>query len=244
MTEPIAGLSPRLRARLAGVCYLITIGVGAFDHMVVGGRLAASGDAAATAHGVMASEPLYRLAFAADLVPVYIVVTVLLYDLLKPVNPSLSLLAAFSSLVGGAVGSAIGLLHLAPLVVLGGEPYLRVFSDGQLQALSLVFLRLYGLGFNISLVFFGFYCFLLGWLMIGSTFLPKFVGVLMAIAGLAYMAYSFGDFISPALGALLSSPALVLGGLGEAVLTLWLLVVGVNAPKWLQQASAARDRPS
>jgi hypothetical protein len=217
---------------------LITIGVGAFDHLFVGGKLIVRDDAVATAHNILASEALYRLAFAVDLIPVYIVVTILLYDLLKPVNASLSLLAAFSSLVGGAIGSFISVFHLTPLDLLGAGQY-SMFNIEQLQGLALMFLRLFDQGFNISLVFFGFYCFLIGCLIIGSSFIPRIVGVLMAIAGLAYMTYSFADFVSPSLGASLSSYALMLGFLGEAALTVWLLIFGVNAERWREQAGAA-----
>jgi hypothetical protein len=223
MTNPTAASSPRCKAGLAGVCYLLTIGVGAFDHLLVGGKLIARQDAAATAHNILASAPLYRLAFALDLIPVYLVVTVLFYDLFKPVNRSLSLLAAFSSLIGGAVGSACAVFQIAPLAVLGGEPYLRSFDPQQLQALALLLLKLHDLGFAVSLVFFGFYCFLLGCLILASAFAPRAVGVLMAAGGLAYMTYSFTSFISPPLATRLSSPALLLGSLGEIALTLWLL---------------------
>jgi len=239
MTDRIVASSPRLKARLAGVCYLITIGVGAFDHLFVGGRLIVTGDASATAHNILASAPLYRLAFALDSIPVYAAVTVLLYDLFKPVNRSLSLLAAFSSLLGGAVGSLIGVFQLAPLVILGGTPYLRVFNSEQRQALALLFLKLHELGFTISLVFFGFYCFLLGWLIVASTFMPRVVGVLMAVGGLAYMTYSFAGFVTPSAAASLSPYTLVLGGLGEAALTLWLLAAGVNVQRWTEQAKGA-----
>lgn len=236
MTDRIAESSPRLKARLAGACYLITIGVGAFDHMFVGGRLIVTGSASATAHNILTSALLYRLAFALDSIPVYAAVTVLLYELFKPVNRSLSLLGAFSSLVGGAVGSLIGVFRLAPLVILGGAPYLRVFDTEQRQALALLFLELHELGFTISLVFFGFYCFLLGWLIAASTFMPRVIGVLMVVAGMAYMTYSFADFASPSAAVSLSSYALLLGGLGEAALTLWLLTAGVNVQRWMDQA--------
>jgi len=235
MTDRIAASSPLLKARLAGVCYLITIGVGAFDHLFVGGRLIVTGDASATAHNIFASAPLYRLAFLMDSIPVYAVVTVILYELFKPVNRSLSLLAAFSSLLGSAVSSVIGIFQLAPLVILG-TPYLRVFGTEQLQALVLLFLKLHELGFAISLVFFGFYCFLLGWLIVASTFMPRIVGLLMAVGGLAYMIYSFAGFVSPSAAAILSPYTVGLGGLGEAALTLWLLVAGVNVQRWMEQA--------
>jgi hypothetical protein len=228
MTNQIAASSPRLKARLAGVCYLITIAVGTFDHLFVGGRLINMTDASATAHNILASAPLYRLAFALDSIPVYAIVTVLLYELFKPVNRSLSLLAAFSSLMGGAVGSLIGVFQLAPLIILAGAPYLRVFDEEQRQALALLFLKFHELGFTISLVFFGLYCFLLGWLIVASTFMPRVVGALMAVAGLAYITYSFADFVSPSTAASLSPYAVGLGGLGEVALTVWLLAVGVK----------------
>ena len=235
--------SPRLKARLAGLCYLATIGVGAFDHIFVGGRLIVAGDAAATARNILASEQLYRLAFTLDLIPVYIMVTLLFYDLFKPVSPGLSRLAAFSSLVGGAVGSTIGLLQLAPLTVLSGSRALSAFDAGQLQGLATLLLGLHEVGFDISLVFFGFYCLLIGWLILGSTFLPRFVGVLMALGGLAYMTFSFAAFASPPAASILAPYALMLGTLGEASLTLWLLAVGLNASRWREQAAASRLGP-
>lgn len=239
MTERIAAASPRLKARLAGVCYLITIGVGAFDHLFVAGKLIVTGDPAATAHNIIASASLYRLAFAMESIPVYAAVTVLLYELFKPVNRSLSLLAALSSLLGGAVGAVIGVLQLAPFVILGGAPYLRVFDVAQRQALALLCLELHKLGFTISLVFFGFYCLLLGWLIVASSFMPRIVGMLMAVAGLAYMIYSLADFVAPSAAESLSTAAVALGGLGEAALTLWLLAAGLNVERWMDQARRA-----
>ena len=143
--------------------------------------------------------------------------------------------------MGGAVGSAIGVFQLAPLLILGGAPYLRAFDARQLQALALTFLNLHEIGFTISLVFFGFYCFLLGWLIMASTFIPRTVGVLMIVGGLAYVTYSFADFVSPTLAASFLSYPLILGTLGEVVLTLWLLVVGLNGQQWKAQAEAAKS---
>jgi hypothetical protein len=235
----VAESSPRLQARLAGVCYLITIGAGAFDHLFVGAKLIVPGDAAATANNILASASLYRLAFALDMIPVYAVVTVLFYQLFRPVNQSLSLLAAFSSLLGGAVGSGAGVFQLAPLVILGDTPGVGGLGIEQRQALAMMFLKLHESGFTISLMFFGFYCLLLGWLIIASTFMPRAVGVLLVVGGLAYMTYSFADFVSPHLAAGFASWPLLLGTLGEVALTLWLLVVGLNASRWREQAAAS-----
>ena len=119
MKERIAEASPRFKARIAGLFYLLTFLTGGISSLV-GGRLVVSGDAAGTANNILAHQPLFRLGSAADLsvVACYIVVTALFYDLFKPVNRGLSLLAAFFSLVGCAIQACICLFHLVPLVVL------------------------------------------------------------------------------------------------------------------------------
>ena len=226
----MSSLSLQAKARLAGLCYLATIVVGAFDHLFVAGLLVAPGDAAATTQRLATSEGLYRLAFAAEMIPVYVVVTVLLYDLFSPVDRSLALLAAFCSLVGGAVGSGIGVLQLAPVVVLR-DPFAAGLANDQLHALVGVCLRLQQVGFSISLVFFGFYCALLGWLILMSTLLPRAVGALVATGGVAWVTYALADLAAPDVGAALGPAALLLGTAGEGALTAWLLVCGVRTPR-------------
>jgi uncharacterized protein DUF4386 len=163
MTERSEEASPRLKARIAGVFYLLTFLTGAVAQAFVG-RLVVNGDAAATATNILAHEPSFWLGFAGYLMVVacYIVVTALFYELFKPVDRSLSLLAAFFSLVGCAIQASICVFLLAPMVLLGGAQSLSVFKLGQLQALALTSLRLYSQGFNICFVFFGFYCVLIG----------------------------------------------------------------------------------
>jgi Domain of unknown function (DUF4386) len=173
------------------------------------------------------------------MIPVYLIVTLLLYDLLKPVNASLALLAVFCSLMGGAVGAINSVLHFAPLVLLR-DASVGVLNAEQLQALTLVCLKLLDQGFTISLVFYGSYCFLIGCLIVGSTFIPRSLGALMAAAGLAYMTYSFADFVSPSLAANLRLFVVIPGFIGETSLTGWLLVVGVSASRWRNHASEAR----
>ena len=157
MTQRIAEASPRFKARIAGAFYLVVFVLGGVA-VFVGGRFVVPNDAGATAANILANESSFRFAVtAADLVTsaCYVAVTALFYDLFKPVNRSLSLLAAFFSLVGCAVGGVAVLFHLAPLVVLGGAQYLGAFRPDQLQALALMFLKLSGRANNIGLVFFG-----------------------------------------------------------------------------------------
>jgi hypothetical protein len=239
MTERIAEASPRFKARIAGVFYLLTTLTRMFVEIFVRNRLVVPDDAAATATNILAHEPLWRWGFAADIVAFasYIALTALLYELLKPVNRSLSLVAAFFSLVACVVQAISSLFHLAPLVLLGGTPYLRVFNVEQLQALALMFLRLRAMCYhNIGLVFFGLYCLLIGYLIFRSTYLPRIVGVLMMLAGLSYL-----TFLSPPLARSLQPYILVFPGVGQISLTLWLLVMGVNEQRWKEQARAAGE---
>jgi Domain of unknown function (DUF4386) len=238
--ERIAQVSPRLNARIAGVFYLVTILTRMFVEIFVRNRLVVSDNAAATANNIVAHEPLWRLGFATDIIAFasYIALAALLYELLKPVNQSLSLVAAFFGLVASVVHAISSLFHLAPLVLLGGAPYLTVFTVEQLQALALVFLRLRAAAYhNIGLVFFGLYLLSVGILIFKSAFLPRIIGVVMVLAGLSYM-----PFLSPPLARSMQPYILFFPAIGQISLTLWLLVMGVNAQRWKEQLNAARDR--
>jgi Domain of unknown function (DUF4386) len=183
MMKRIADASPQLKARIAGLFYLLTILAGAYALVFESGGLAAN-----------------LLATAC-----YIAVTLLFYDIFKPVNRNLSLLAAFFSLAGCAIG-VLSLLNLASSPI---NP----------------------------LVFFGIYCLLIGYLIFRSTFLPPILVALMAIGGLGWL-----TFVSPPLAKDLSPYNLAPGILGEGILALWLLVMGVNAQRWQDQARAAVER--
>jgi hypothetical protein len=241
MNDRTSEHSPQAYARLAGVSWLMTILTGAFA-MFAGGRAIVPGDPAATAANILAHESLFRLGIAANLSATawYLAATLFVYGLLKPVNRSLSLLAAFFSLVGCAIGVVGFALQLAPLVILRGAQTLSVFSVEQLRALAFVFLRVQAQASNIGFVFFGLHCLLVGGLILRSTFLPRTVGVLMVGAGLGWLTDSVASLLSPAFARLLSPYILIPGILGEMSLTLWLLVFGVSVRQWQEQAGAER----
>jgi len=205
-----------------------------FAEGFVRGKLVVHGDAAATAHNILTHETLFRLGFAAELIETvtFIAVALLFYNLFRPVNRSVSLLAAFFSLAGCTIQAISCLFSLATLDLLGGAVYLNGFTAENLQALALLSLILRGQTFNIAMVLFGTYNILLGYLIFKSRFLPRVLGVFLAFAGLTYQA-----FLSPPLAdrlfPYLLAPA---GALGELSLVFWLLVFGVNAKRWQEQA--------
>jgi hypothetical protein len=244
MTERGREASPRLKARIAGFLYLIIIVAGMFAELFVREKLVVHGDAMATAQNILAHELLYRWGFAAGIIVLFCAIPLLLilYDFFKVVNRSLALLAVFFNLVSIAMEGANLLNHFAPLILLRGGPYLSAFKTEQLHALAYLSLRLQSTGYDMSLAFFGCFCLVAGYLIFRSAFLPRIIGVLMAIAGLCYLTNSFTNFLAPQFSKYVFPYILAPGLVGEGSLTLWLLVMGVNVERWKEQASAAAMR--
>lgn len=236
ITQTMTEMSPRTKARFAGAFYLATILTGVFAQGFISARLVVPGDAAATASNILSHDGLYRLGFAIYMIEMVcqIIMTVLIYDLLKPVNRSVSLLAAVLGLVGCGIKTISRLFYFAPLLVLGGTHYLSVFSGEQLSAISLLSLRVNDIGAGIALVFFGFYAVLKGYLVIRSTFLPHALGWLTVLGGIGWLAY-----LSPPFGDRVFSFIALFGIVGALVNIGWLLVVGVNEQRWREQGSLA-----
>jgi hypothetical protein len=184
--QQFSRLSPRAKARLAGVFEALEGLPAAFGQTIVLGMLAVGGDAAATAHNILTHEMLYRLGFAIPLLAVsfHIVWVLLFYQLFKPVNRTINLLAACVILVGCAIQALAALVYLAPLLILQSGHSLGAFNAAQREDLALVFVNLSHQTFNVYLIFFGFWCVLAGYLIFKSTFMPRILGVLLVLDGL------------------------------------------------------------
>ena len=233
MARP-AQSSPRSIARVAGFFYLFVFLTGI--PLALAAKLVVRGDAAATTANILAHQGTWWLGFSAELLQVasYIVVTALFYALFKPVNRPLALIATLLSIVGCAIQALAFVFYTVPLELSSGTQPLGVFKVEQIQALALTSLKVETLGYDIGLVFFGFYDFLIGYLIFASTFLPRPVGILMSLAGLGFL-----TFLWPPLANAIS-PFILLGGLiGEGALTVWLLTFGVDDQRWKEQADAS-----
>jgi hypothetical protein len=237
--------SPQTYARTGGILYLFIVVVGVFGELFVRGRLIVPGDAAATANNIMGSETLFRVGLTGELLGYAAsgALAMILYVLLKPVSRNLALLAAFLTITTNAVLGLNALFHLAAVIVLGGAgpsdrganpfpDYLEAFDPQQLHALAYLSVRLHGYGFAIGLIFFGFFLVLLGYLIYRSGYLPRTIGVLLVIGGLGYLTNSFAQILAPALAASLLPWVLLPPFLAELGFALWLIVKGVNVPKW------------
>jgi len=236
VTGRMAAWSPRLKARIAGVFEALEGTGSAGGQVVILGSFVVAGNAAATATNILANQPLYWLGFTSQLLGVafHLVWAALFYELFKPVNRTIALLALCAVLVSIAMEALTALLYLAPLLVLENGSALSAFTPAQVQALAFVFLKVNGQANNVALVFFGVWCLLSGYLMFRSTFIPRILGVLLMIDGVGWML-----FMLPPLASVLFPLIAVTAGLAEFSLLLWLLVVGVNSQRWKEQASAA-----
>jgi hypothetical protein len=245
MTAPAKPASPQSYARFGGLLYLVIIVAGALGELFIRGKLVVPADAAATSSNILASESLWRLGIAGDLVMHICDVFVMwaLYVLLRPVSRNLALLNLLLNLIQTAVLAANKLNLLVPLLLLGDAPYLKAFEPAQLQAWSYVAIRLHEYGFAVGLLFFGFVCLVEGYLIRKSGYLPRVLGMLMQLAGTCYLVNSFALLLAPDLEGQLFPFILMPCLVAELSLALWLLVKGVNLQEWTRRTGSASVAP-
>jgi hypothetical protein len=228
-TEP----SIRKNARIAGVLYLLIFIVYPLSAFIGKAGIVVSGDAAATVANIAASENLFRLGIAGEVVIflVEIIMAGILYELLKPVNPAMSFAMALSR-VAEAIIQAVNLLpSILALILVSGVSYLTVFEADQLQALVLLFLG----GFDYLILVWGFpfglHLLLLGYLVYKSDLFPRVLGILLVLGGIGYLLQSFGTFLVPQLDQIMETVVLILAVPGELAFSLYLLIKGVKTQK-------------
>jgi hypothetical protein len=233
--------SVKKTAHVTGILYLTIFFANFFVFIFVSGSLSVPGDATATANNILASEPLYRSGVVSYLIVFLseIGATILLYQLLKPVNQTLAIMMMVTRLMQAAV-HALNLLNFVfPLILLNGGDYLDVFATNQLHALVLLFTNAHYYGVLISEAFFSVSLLLLGYLVYKSELFPGILGILLAIAGAFYILDSFGIFLMPQHEALIANLIIAPAIIGELSFTLWLLIKGIRTPKPESQKAIA-----
>ena len=218
----------RSLARVGGVLYLLIIAIGALGEGVVRGRIVSS-DAAATVANLRSMQSLWRLGVAGEIVLLVCAtaLTVIFYILLRAVSRDLALMALFFNLVSIAIEAA-GAISLSAALFPLSRSYSKAFAPEQINALTMLSIRAHTSAFGIALIFFGVECVILGYLIYRSGYMPRLIGVLMAIAGICYLINSFALLLSPALASALFPAILIPSFIGELSLALWLLVKGVD----------------
>jgi hypothetical protein len=236
-------ISPRAKARIAGALYLICIACGFFAEMVVRSKLIIYSDPSATARNILESPALYRLGFFADVTAMIlgVLTSVIFYLLFKVVSRGLALTVLVLDVISNTVSICGAVLLYAPLIILPGGGAVTALSPAEQQGLALLSIKLYESAYSMNLAVFSGSCLLTGYLIFRSTFLPRTLGVLLAIAGACYLINSFVNFMPPGFGDFLFPWILLPVILGEGLLALWLLIAGIDSSQWSRVAARPRS---
>ena len=229
MFNRIADISQRQAAIIAGFGLLIMTIFYVFADFFIFQNLIVPGDAKTTANNILANELLFRIGICSFTIVIVldVVVAWALYVLLKPVNKSLSLLAAWFRLVYATIfGIALANLF-SVLRLLSDADFVTVFEIDQLYAQVMLSLNAFSDGWQIGYVFFGLHLFVLGYLVFKSGYIPKILGVLLIIAGLGYLIDSYAIFLLPNYEATIGYVTFI----GEVLFMLWLLFKGAKIPE-------------
>ena len=165
-------------ARIAGFCYLIVIATGLFSEFFVRQSLRVSNDTLTTAQNIKTHEMLFHWGFVADLVNFVIGLPsiLIIYHIFKQVNKLMLQLALAFVIIQIAIIAVNLLNQISPLLILSNDTYLNIFEPNQLSTLSLLSLNIQIQGYAIGLVYFGFYCLIIGYVVYKSNIIPKKLG--------------------------------------------------------------------
>jgi hypothetical protein len=222
--------SNKKTARIAGLWYLGNIVLMAFSWIYVDSIIYVSGDAAATANNILASEQLLRLGFVSGLVGMIcsLVAANMFYKLFKPVNRDLARLMVIFVVVDNSVLFLNTLFKFAPVLLLNSTDYLSAFETSKLQALAMMFLDLYKHGEWMCAIFFGLWLLPIGLLILKSDIIPKIIGILLIISCVFYVIQFFTFFLLPSRFESIN-PVLEAGAsIGEILFFLWILIKGAK----------------
>jgi hypothetical protein len=225
--------SPQTIARVAAFLFLIIFMLGMSTELFIRPGMIVPGDAAATVKNIAASEALFRLSLVSDLIRLVLLMLLplVLYKLLKPVNKNIASLMLIFALVSIPISMLNELNHFAVLLLSTSTDYLRAFKSDQLNSLVMLFLELRKYGTFIPQLL-SFWVLFLGYLVFKSGFLPRILGILLMLAGLCYTVQAVVFFLFP-------TADLMIFGLftfiGESLFYLWLLIKGVNVAAWEKQ---------
>ncbi len=228
-------LSTKKLARITGLFYLLIIVAGLVSGLLVRGSLIDPMNSEATLNSITSNESLFRLGFIADLIMVIsdVVVSILFFFLLKNVNRGLAIFATVFRLIQSAI-LGVNLINLfKPILMI---QYSDQMTSAQLSELGndiLVQIELFEYGYLISGVFFAINCLIMGLLLIKSIDFPRFIGVMIFIAGIGYLFNCMANFMAPSLIEISSIVMLFTAVIAELTFCIYLLTQGIKTQKQL-----------
>jgi hypothetical protein len=219
-------------ARIAGLLYLFTSATAIFAEFFVRGRLIVRGDAVQTGKEIAASEWLFRIGIAVDLVTVLCVIALVwaLYVVLRPIDGNLALLAAFWRLAEASILAASVVNALAAVLLLGGADYLQALGTQQSQALAALFVNSQGAGWRIGFVFLGVGSTVFSYLWLQSRYIPRALAAWGVLSSLVLASATLAIIVFPGFAAVVTLASLAPMAIYELTLGLWLLARGIRPP--------------
>ncbi len=216
-------------ARLAGLLYLILVITGVFSIMFVSSQIIVLGDVVATAKNIIAKEFLFRTGIINDLISntIFVLLVLVLYRMFKQINEYQAKLMVALVIVQIPAVFIMESLNITSLMIFKGE-LLQTFEINQRQDLAMLFLKINDYGTLTIEMFWGLWLLPFGLLVYKSRFIPRIFGILLIIAGIAYMNSSLISLLFPSYSAIVNQPTLLLVAIGEISITLWLLIKGVK----------------
>jgi hypothetical protein len=223
-------LSAKTLARTTGFFYLLIITGGLISGMFVRGTLIDLTNAEITLNNIIQNEALFRLGFLGDLIMVLsdVMVSVLFYFLLVNVHKGLAILAAVFRLLQSSVLGANLINLFKPVVMIQGAEKMSTEQLTELSSDVLTQMQVFDYGYLISGVFFAINCLLMGVLLYKSADFPKFIGIMIFIAGLGYMFNSMASFLVPSLIEISAMVMLFTAVIAELTFCAYLLTAGVR----------------
>ncbi len=217
-------------ARLSGLFYLFVIITGVISIMVISSQIIVKNDTVATSQNILANEFLFRTGVINDLISntFFVFLVLALYRLLKQVNRNQAKLMVALVVVQIPAVFIMEALNIASLMVFKGE-ILQTFELSQRQDLAMLLLRINDYGTLTLQLFWGLWLIPFGQLVYKSRFIPRIFGILLVIAGIAYINASFVSLLFPDYSAIVNLPTLLLVAIGEISITFWLLIKGVKS---------------
>jgi hypothetical protein len=222
--------SPQLTARITACIFLGIFFLGMSTELFIRPGMIVSGDVAATVRNIEASATLFRLSLVSDLARqiLLMLLPLVLYKLLKPVDKTIAALMVVFALVGVSISMLNEINHFAVLLLSSNAGYLTAFKADQLNALAMFFLELRKYGTYIPQLL-SIWVLLLGYLVFKSGFLPRLLGIWLMFGGLSYTVAAISFFLFPNFDATLFG---LFAFIGEALFYLWLLIKGINVEEW------------
>lgn len=216
--------------RLAASLFLfLCIPLSLWETNYVHAKIFVAQDPVGTANNLLSNEFIFRTSIVSHLIAtfVFLIMILLFYRILKPVDKQLSWLMIIPILAQIPIVFVFEALNFTALMTLKAEAR-PTFDVAQQQEVAYFLLRAHRYAFGADKIIFGL-CFIpFGMLVFRSRVAPRVIGILMIIGGAGYVADTFLYILLRRADYLIVQPIKLFASASYALGLLWFLVKGVS----------------